>query len=102
MFLPLGDEPNPRGIPWVTYSLIAINVGVYVFVSFPLSLIRPDMNDPLLLEYLRVILEMFPAGQISAPYLLEQVSAYDLFVFSHGFRPVDPIPVSLIKSMFIH
>ena len=26
MFLPIGDTPNPRTTPWVTYGLIAANV----------------------------------------------------------------------------
>ena len=63
MFLPLGDEPNPCGIPWVTYGLIAANTAVYLLISLPLSVVRPDASDPLFAEYLRVLLETFPQGR---------------------------------------
>ena len=42
MFLPLGDEPNPRGVPWVTYGLIVANVAVYLLLSLPLSFVPAD------------------------------------------------------------
>jgi hypothetical protein len=29
LFLPVGDAPNPKGIPFVTYVLIALNVAVF-------------------------------------------------------------------------
>ena len=102
MFLPLGDEPNPQGVPWVTYGLIAINAAVYVFISLPLSVVRPETADPLLAEYVRAIIETLQPGQALPPEVLQQVSAYDLFVFGHGFRPADPIPVALFTSMFLH
>ena len=102
MFLPLGDEPNPRGIPWVTYGLIAVNGAVYLFISLPLSLGRPDPSDPLLLEYVQVLLETLPPGQFVASEVVQQLSAYDLFVFDHGFRPAAPAPIALLTSMFLH
>ena len=37
MVLPIGDAPNPRGVPVVTYALIAVNVAVYLLISLPLS-----------------------------------------------------------------
>ncbi len=102
MFLPLGDEPNPRGIPWVTYGLIAVNTAVYLFISLPLSLSRPDASDPLLVEYVRVLLETLPQDRFVAAEVVQQLSAYDLFVFDHGFRPVAPAPIALLTSMFLH
>ena len=102
MFLPLGDEPNPRGIPWVTYGLIAVNTAVYLFISLPLSLVRPDANDPLLLEYVRVLLETLPRDRFVESEVVQQLSSYDLFVFDHGFRPVAPVPIALLTSMFLH
>ena len=57
MILPLGDEPNPRGVPVVTYGLILANCAAYLFVTLPLSFTRPDMNDPAVLEYVRAVLE---------------------------------------------
>ena len=101
MFLPLGDEPNPRGVPWVTYGLIAANTAVYLFVSLPLSAVQPDMGDPALARYIGVLLEQF-GGRLSAAELLGQVSAYDLVVFTHGFRPAEPAVAALFTSMFLH
>ncbi len=100
MFLPLGDTPNPRGVPWVTYGLIAANVVVYLVVSLPLSLTRPDPNDPALLAYVRLLLDTLPG--LSPAELVQQISAYDLFVLNHGFRPVAPAPDDLLVSMFLH
>ena len=102
MFLPLGDEPNPRGIPWVTYSLIAVNTAVYLFISLPLSFGRPDASDPLLVEYVQVLLETLPQDRFVASEVVQQLSAYDLFVFDHGFRPAAPAPIALLTSMFLH
>ena len=101
MFLPLGDEPNPRGVPWATYGLIAANVAVYLFVSLPLSFTRADPSDPALAAYIGVLLEQL-GGRLSPAELAGQVSAYDLVVFTHGFRPADPHPAALFTSLFLH
>ena len=101
MFLPLGDEPNPRGVPLVTYSLIGVNVAIFLLLTLPLSAIRPSMDDPALAEYLRTIASQF-GGRTTALELLEQTSAYDLFVFQWGFRPADPGILSLFSAMFLH
>ena len=50
MFLPIGDHPNPRSIPWVNYLLLAAKVVVWLFVALPLMSARPDLQDPLLLD----------------------------------------------------
>ena len=57
MILPLGDEPNPRGVPVVTYALMLINCAAYLFVSLPLSFVGPEPGDPAVLEYLGAIEE---------------------------------------------
>jgi membrane associated rhomboid family serine protease len=101
MILPLGDEPNPRGTPLVTYALIAANVAVYVFLTLPLGATPPDPNDPLLREYLQAVAPHLPRG-VSVQQILRETSAYDLFVFRHGFRPVDPGLATLFTSMFLH
>ena len=100
MFLPLGDEPNPRGVPVVTYTLIGINVAVFLFVTLPLSGIRPAPDDPVLWEYLTAL-----GPQLSPRMeerLLLQLSAYDLVVFSYGFRPAAPDVIALLTSLFLH
>ena len=53
MFLPIGDIPNPKGTPYVNYLLIGLNVAVFIMITLPLSGARPNINDPLLIEYLR-------------------------------------------------
>ena len=46
MILPLGDQPNPKGIPWVTYGLLALNVAVFLLITLPLSSSPVDPRDP--------------------------------------------------------
>ena len=101
IIVPLGDEPNPHGVPWVSYILIAINSAVYLLISIPLSLTRPDFNDPVLLEYVSVLVDQLPQG-LSQAEILERISAYDLVMFNFGFRPADPVPLALVTSLFLH
>jgi membrane associated rhomboid family serine protease len=99
--LPIGDAPNPRGAPVVTYLLIAVNVAVYLLVAVPLGERRPPSNDPTLQEYVRVMSESLP-DRAMLQQLIARTSAYDLFVFRWGFRPADPSLVDLFTSMFLH
>lgn len=101
MILPLGDHPNPRDFPLATYALIAINVAVYVLITLPLSTTPVDPRDPLLLEYIRTVAPSLPRG-ISPQRLLQEVSAYELFVFEYGFRPSHPSLLTLFTSLFLH
>ena len=101
MFLPLGDEPNPGGVPVVTYALIGLNVAVFLLVTLPLSAIRPDLDDPVLAEYIQVLVSRL-SQPVELGELIQQVSAYDLVVFSYGFRPVAAEPIALFTSMFLH
>jgi len=101
MLLPLGDEPNPRGVPWVNYTLILLNCAVYLFVTLPLASVAPDPGHPLLAEYVRVVSQQLPEG-VSLGQLLGSISAYDLAVFEYGYRPADPHVASLFTAMFLH
>ena len=101
MILPIGDAPNARGAAPVTYLLIAINVAIYVFVNLPLGMQRADPRDPALTEYVEVMTEA-TRGRVSPMQIARQTSAYDLFVFSNGFRPSDPSPADLLVCMFLH
>jgi membrane associated rhomboid family serine protease len=100
MFLPIGDEPNPRGVPVMNYLLLGANVAVYVLVSMPLMGKPADPNDALAEPYLRMLVERFPG--VDPRILWSQVSAYDLFVFEWGYRPANPSLVTLFTSMFLH
>ena len=99
MFLPIGDTPNPRGTPYVNYILIAVNVAVFIFVSLPLMGKAPDLNDPILYEYLHAL---GVRGSVSAQAILDQIAAYDLFTFRFGYRAAEPSVSTLFSSMFLH
>jgi membrane associated rhomboid family serine protease len=101
MVIPIGDAPNSRGAAPVTYALIALNVAIYMLVSLPLSGTRPDPRDPELREYVEVMSHA-TRGELSPADLLRQTSAYDLFVFSHGYRPAQPSVADLLFCMFLH
>lgn len=99
MFFPIADTPNPPGRPFVTWSLLAINIAVYLLVTLPATLGKVDLNDPLLFEYLQVL---GLQGQVSVRDVYENITAYDLLVFEYGFRPAEFSLVALISSMFLH
>ena len=99
MFIPVGDIPNPRVTPWVTYALMAINIAVYAVVTIPLSLARPDLNDPLLLDYFNAL---NLHGNWPIETVLEQISAYDLTVFRYGYRPAQGSLLTLVTALFLH
>lgn len=101
MFIPIGDAPNPRGVPYVTYAIIALNIAVYVLVTFPLSSVAPDPRDPALSEYIRSIAPAV-GHRMPVEALLRSLSEYDLFVFAHAFRPADPSLSGLLFSLFLH
>lgn len=49
--IPIGDYPNPRGVPYVTVALIVVNVAIFLLVTLPLGGQAPDPRDPLYPEY---------------------------------------------------
>jgi membrane associated rhomboid family serine protease len=101
MFIPIGDEPNPRHLPVMTVALIALNVAVFLLVSLPLSAQPADPADPLLAQYLRALGQHLPPG-VSLSEAARQVTVYDLVVFRYGFRVDAPGLVTLFTSMFLH
>ena len=101
MLLPLSDAPNPRGTPVVTWALIAVNVAVYLLVTLPLGSQPPDPADPALRAYVEMVRETLPPN-VPLQAALRNLSAYDLFVFEHGFRPAAPQAGDLVSSIFLH
>jgi len=101
LLLPLSDAPNPGGRPYVTYTLIALNVLVYVLVSLPLGSQPPDTSSPAFQAYIDVVREQLPAN-VPVRAVLENTSAYDLFVFEHGYKPAAPQVTDLLFSLFLH
>ena len=86
MFIPIGDAPNPKGVPYVTYAIIAVNVALFLFVSLPLESRPADVNDPAFREYVEVMSHELE-GRVDVRQLVSQASEYDLFSFEHGYRP---------------
>jgi membrane associated rhomboid family serine protease len=60
-----------------------------------------DRRDPELRDYLMTIRESVPRG-VPLEAVVRSVSAYDLFVFRHGFRPAAPQWADLLTSIFLH
>lgn len=100
MFLPIGDIPNPKVTPYVNYILMAVNIAVFVLITLPLSAARPDINDPLLVEFLKNLGGGNGPWPVQAIY--ERISAYDLFVFRHGYRPAEFSIAAMFSAMFLH
>ncbi len=102
MFLPTGDSPNPKNFtPWVTYALIGLNIAIYLFITIPLSRQGVDSRNPLLAEYIDTIRYSVPPG-VTLRQVIQSISNYDLYLFSHGFKPGAPQPWDLLFSMFLH
>ena len=99
MFLPIGDVPNPKSTPYVNWLLIGINLAVFIVVTIPLSAARPALDDPALLDYLNAI---GAHGDWPVQLIYQHVSAYDLVVFTYGFRPAEFSPVTMFTAMFMH
>lgn len=99
MLLPVGDLPNPKSTPLVNYALMGLNIVVFILVTLPLASARPDINDPLLVEYLRTF---GGGGPWSVQDVYRHVSAYDLTVFQYGYRPAEPSLISVFSAMFLH
>jgi membrane associated rhomboid family serine protease len=101
MILPIADAPNTRGhVPFVTYLLIAANIAVFLLVTVPLLSTRPT-NGPELAAFVRVMGQhMTRPEELRA--LVHNLTAYDLWVFTHGFRPASPSLRDLLVSLFLH
>jgi hypothetical protein len=77
MFLPISDAPNPKGVPYATWTLIALNVAVYLVVNLPLGVQPADANDPAFREYLE-FLSQYVSSRAELAQAARAVSAYDL------------------------
>jgi membrane associated rhomboid family serine protease len=101
MFLPISDAPNPKGASVGTWGLIALNVAVFLFVNLPLGARRADIRDPAFREYVKVLAQR-AQGRLNVAEIAHQSTAYDLFVFKHGYRPAQPSIADLVFAMFLH
>ncbi len=101
MFLPIGDAPNPKGTPFLTYTLIAANVAAFLLFNIPLGSEPADLRDPELREYVEVMSREL-GDRVSVRQLVARTSEFDLFAFEHGYRPAAPRVSSLFTAMFLH
>jgi membrane associated rhomboid family serine protease len=101
VLLPLSDAPNPGGRPYVTYGLIAANIVVYLMVSLPLGARPPDTRSPAFQAYVELVRDRLPAG-VPLRAALATTSAYDLYVFEHGYKPAAPQVADLFYAQFLH
>src|SRR5512140_176757 len=101
MFLPIGDAPNPKGIPFVTWGLIAANVLVFLMFNVPLGSERPDPQDPAFRAYVEVMAHEVDS-RAELRQLIARTSEFDLFAFEHGYRPATPSLRDLFTAMFLH
>ena len=101
MFLPIGDAPNPKGTPWVTYLLIAANVAAFLLLNVPLGSQHADASSPQFREYVEVMSRELQ-GRADVRQIAARTSQYDLFAFEHGFRPNAPQIADLVTCMFLH
>ncbi|WP_429885705.1 rhomboid family intramembrane serine protease [Geoalkalibacter halelectricus] len=98
MFFPLGDTPNFPQKPYLTYCLIALNLGVFFLVLLPLAYTHPAPDSDLLARYLQ---SLNLTAQETA-HILPQITRYDLLIHQYGFRPADPQLLTLFTSLFLH
>ena len=100
MFLPLGDEPNPRGHAYVNYVLIAINVAVFALVALPNMRLGADPTSLAFRDYVAHLYGRIPASQLHE--IASHVSQYDLIVYAYGYKPGAPSLLTVLTSMFLH
>ncbi len=101
MFIPVGDAPNSKGTPFVTYAIIAVNVAVFLLFNVPLGTRPADVGDPAFREYVEAMSRELP-DRVDVRQLVDHASAYDLFSFEHGYRPAAPQVSDLLSCMFLH
>jgi membrane associated rhomboid family serine protease len=94
MFLPIGDSPNIPKTPWITWSLIAVNVAVHLAL-WPLSYLPADPDNPVVREYLQTLYE-------ERGVLPRAVSQGDLVRFEYGIKPGAFSLGDALTSMFLH
>jgi membrane associated rhomboid family serine protease len=101
MFLPISDAPNPKGVPFATWTLLALNVAAFLLINVPLGAQRADVNDPEFREYVEFLSQQV-GDRATLNEIARQTSAYDLFVFKHGYRPAQGTLPDLLFAMFLH
>jgi membrane associated rhomboid family serine protease len=101
MFLPIADAPNPKGVSFATWTLIALNVAAFLLINVPLGAQQADVNDPAFREYMEFLSQRV-GTRAELAQVARQVSAYDLFVFKHGYRPAKGSITDLLFAMFLH
>ena len=65
MFLPISDAPNPRGTPLATWTILGLNILLFVFVNVPLGAQRADTADPEFQEYIEFLSQQVDGATLS-------------------------------------
>ena len=102
MFIPIGDEPNPRETPFVNYALIVVNIAAFVLVYLPLSKQPISESTPYINEFLQDLARSNGVSRITDLSYLKHLTSYDVFLHQWGFRPASPSIVTILSSMFLH
>ena len=104
MFLPIGDQPNPKGTPWVNYGLMLANAAAFALFTLPLMKEAADPTDPFVLKLIEDLLAQYPMVDPDEvrEAALSQVTAYDMFLMQWGFRSSEPSIITMFTSMFLH
>jgi len=101
LFLPIGDTPNPKFTPWVNYALLAANIGVFLLLIPEMSA-KADASSPLLAQYIDALVSERGVSLDRVRQMLGTITAYDLVVWDHGYRPIAPSLVDALTAMFLH
>ncbi len=80
---------------------MALNIGVYLALTLPMSMQAVDPSSQLAQDFLRIL-----PTQVGFPVSPEQLLAghnqWDLYVYLHGFKPGAASVANLLTSLFMH
>ena len=103
MVMPLGNEASPRIIPWATYLVILLNLGVFLFEFWE--------PDSFLIAYSATPHELTHRADIHHPFIFQVEpsasttedipTAANSFVIHQAPGPT-PIELTLITALFLH
>lgn len=94
MLFPVGDSPNLPKTPWITWSLIALNVAIHLAL-WPLAFVPASPGDPAVQEYAETLYR--ERGMV-----VRQASRAEVVRYEYGFKPREMSPSDAFTSMFLH
>lgn len=118
--LPIGDSPNPRSTPVVTWALIALHVLVFLVAVLPTMSSGAGVDKKLAAEWRRDVTKPPSAEEMAKREAMtaeereiaDQVAALltprlspepdTLLLYGSGYRPGSPYFYKLCTSLFLH